>query len=518
MTPGEVLGRADRRLRVDKKRLLMLLLGAVVGLEFLENGMFVFAASHIVGGIDAAPREFAQVQALYAIGSMLMIVNQQSLSRRFGYRRYLTGSLLLFMLGAVASALSQGLLSLSLARLVQGVGGGALFTSSRILVLMLFGAKDRPRALKYFMLVLFGMSACAPLLAASLVDGVGWRWIFLGVVPLAAMAALGCWLLLPDALGSGGEPVRWAVGPLLLIAVALTLLQLALSQARYDLFAHPIQLALSLGGGAVLLGAFLVQQWHHESPLMRLRELKHPVYVVGLVLYFLHYLLSNAANYVFPIFAERALGLPLLTTGWLSTFSAAVSLLGAYAYIRLAKFLTRKKALMAVGAALMALAAFLFSQMPPGAPPATLLSALVAKGLFGVMLVLPVAGLTFRDLGDERFAHGYQSKNLMRQIAGSFSASIAAILLQDRQFANYAQLSGTVTDANPQARVWLDGIQAGLVAHGVPAGEGRGAAMAELARVVEQQALLISCEDLYRMIAVFALVTVAVVLLQKRLR
>src|SRR5205823_5009372 len=117
---------------------LMLLLGGLIGLEFLENGMFVFAASYIVGGVDAAPREFAQAQASYAVGSMLMIVVQQSLSRRFGYRRYLTGALALLFVGTAAAAAAEGLAGLTAARFVQGFGAGALFTSGRILVNLLF--------------------------------------------------------------------------------------------------------------------------------------------------------------------------------------------------------------------------------------------------------------------------------------------------------------------------------------------------------------------------------------------
>ena len=82
----------------EKQLLLMWLLGALVGMEFLENGMFVFASSHILGGIGVAPREFAQVQAAYAVGSMLMIAMQQWLSRHVGYRHYLLAALLRYAL------------------------------------------------------------------------------------------------------------------------------------------------------------------------------------------------------------------------------------------------------------------------------------------------------------------------------------------------------------------------------------------------------------------------------------
>jgi MFS family permease len=456
------------------------------------------------------------VQAAYAVGSMLMIVLQQSLSRHFGYRRYLAGALALFMAGAAASAASHGLAGLTAARLVQGFGGGALFTSGRVLVPMLFAPADRPRALKYFMLMLFSLSATAPLLAATLVDSLGWEWIFIAVLPLAALALAACWMLLPDGLGRGGEAVRWAAAPLMLGALALTLLQLALSEARYDLFAQPLRLALVALVGLGLLSAFLVHQWHHDSPFLRVRELRHPVYMMGLALYFLHYLLANTSNYLFPIFAERSLGYPLVTTGWLNTFAAAVSLAGAFAYVKFGSRLARKKGIMAAGALLLALSAWLLSTLPPDAPPVAMLLALVAKGLFGVMLVLPVAGLTFRDLGDERFAHGYQSKNLMRQIAGSFSAALAAVLLQDRQFANAVQVSsvaGTTVAAD-----WVDGVQAALAARGMAPPQAHAAALAALSSAIDQQANLLACQDLYRMLAALACITAMIVLVQRRLK
>jgi DHA2 family multidrug resistance protein len=504
--------------RIDKKRLLMALLGLVVGVEFLENGMFVFASSHIIGGVDAAPREFAQVQAAYAIGSMLMIVLQQWLSRHFGYRRYLAGAIALFMAGALVSANAGDLPGLTLGRLIQGVGGGALFTSSRVLVPTLFAPADRPRALKYFMVTIFGIGALAPLLAATLVEEWGWHWIFLSVLPVAALTLAGVWTLLPDGAGRGSAPVRWAVGPLVLFALAISCVQWGLTEARYEAFAHPAQLAMVAMLGCALLVGFLLHQWRHDEPLLRLRELRHPTYLAGLGLYFIYYFLSNFSNYLFPIFAERSLGLPLATAGWLTAFSATVSLVGAYAYIRFSARMPRKKLLMAAGPLALVASAWLFARLPPGAPWGALGLGLAVKGLFGVMMVLPVAGLTFRDLDEERFAHGYQSKNLLRQIAGSFSAAIAAILLQNRQFANYADLSSRLSSANPGAAHWLDTLQAGFAAQGLAPGAAHGAALAELARLVDQQALLLACEDLYRLLGALALATTVVVLVQRRLK
>jgi len=218
-------------MRHERKTLLMALLGLLTATEFLEGLMFVFAAGYTVRGIGTNAHGLAQIQAAYAIGSMLMIVLQQWLSQRWGYRRYLCVSLVLFMLGTLACAASQGLWSLSAGRLLQGFGGGAFFTSSRILVNTSFKPAERPRAVKYFMLAIFAGSAVAPGWAALLLYIGNWRWVFLGGLPLAVLSLWGCWRLLPE-----GERLRhdesYPGTPLILFAVAVVGLQVVLAQVH----------------------------------------------------------------------------------------------------------------------------------------------------------------------------------------------------------------------------------------------------------------------------------------------
>ncbi|MDR3382495.1 MFS transporter [Cupriavidus basilensis] len=500
----------------QRQTLVMLLLALATSVEFLENIMFVFASSHIVGGIDADPRSFALVQAAYAVGSMLMILKQQWLAQRFGYRYYLTGALLIFMAGTLAAATSHSLPQLVGARFVQGVGGGALFTSCRILVNVMFAPADRPRASRIFMLGIFAASALAPAMAAELIEHGVWQDVFYGALPFAALAALGAWLLLPDAEPHEDDPGP-ALGPLLLFGAAVVTLQAAMTQARFDIFSHPLRLALICAAGVGLLMGFLWQQWHHSTPVLHLRALRNPVYLTGLAMYFVYYLISNLSGYVFPIYAEQALGLPLATTGWLNTFAATVSLAGIFVYLRLAPKLPHKKPLMASGLLLMAGAAWWFSSMPPNAGPSALAWGLVGKGLFGVMVIIPIAGLTFRSLAGDDFAHGYRSKNLLRQIAASFASALGAVLLQNRQFAVHTSLTGALGQHTAETQQWMATAQAALSARGLDPGHAYQAALAQLAGLVDTQARLIACEDLYRLIATLALTAAVFMLAQRRL-
>ncbi|MBM3115625.1 MFS transporter [Jeongeupia naejangsanensis] len=509
--------RLHARYRASKKRLLMALLGLITGVEFLENVMFVFAASHIMGGIGAAPREFAQAQAAYAVGSLLMIVKQQWSVRQFGYRRYLCVALTLFIIGTLGCSQSGSLGSLTLFRFIQGIGGGAFFTSSRVLIPLMFKGPERALAVKYFMYGIFSASCIGPLLAATLVDSGSWHLVFYGALPPALLALLGAWFLLPDA-ESGVEREPLAIGGLLLFGAAVLCLQLMLSDTRYDVFAHPFRLMLLAGGGLALLIGFLVHQWRHPQPILHLRVLANPVYLTGLGLYFLYYAIKNFSGYLFPIYAERGLGLPLIAVGWLDSFAGVATFVAVYAYIRFSRKLPNKKPMMLAGTLIMAGVCWWYSLMPPGVDTHWLMYGLAFQGLFSVMVVLPVAGLTYSELGDAYFGHGYQGKNLMRQLATSTSSALAAVLLQDRQFAVHDNLAATVHAGNPQIDSWLAQLAEVFRHNGFSDVQALAGAKAELARQVAQQAQLLACQDMYRYLAAFAVFTGLIIAVQRKLR
>jgi hypothetical protein len=462
-----------------RRDLLMSLLGALTGIEFLENAMFVFAVTPIMQGVGAPPQAVVQVQAAYAIACMLVLVKQHWLADQFGYRRYLCGALALFVAGALACAFSTSLDGLTAARFVQGLGGGALFTSSRVLVNMSFPAAERAPAVRRFIICVFGAAALGPVLSSFLLAHGSWSWIFLGIVPPALMALVASAWLLPDA-HPGRAPMPWAWRGLLLFGIAAVGLQMGLSEASYGLFEHPWLVTATCVLALALMGAFAVHQWHHPAPLLHLRQLNSPVYLTGLALYFLYYLLTNFGNALFPVYAEHGMGLGLRTTGWLNSLGGAAGLCMALAYLRWSALLQTRRPLMLAGLTAMFIAALWFAFLPAGAPPFALWPGIIAKGWFGVLMVLPVAGLSFRELGEDRFAQAYQAKNLMRQIAISMSTAVATVLVHTR----------------------AESIQAGL---GGPPGH------------VGADATLAAAQQSYLVLAALVLLTMAVVWRQRRL-
>ncbi len=464
-----------------KQRLLIALICGLVGVEFLENGMFVFAAAPIMQAIGAAPQEFALVQMAYAVGNMFMVATQQWMVRHFGYRRYLLLALLLFGLGDVGSALASSLPEMIVARLLQGMGGGAFFLSTRVLIPLLFSVPMRPLASRGFLLTVFGMGVVAPALAALLVDGGGWQWIFWVQLPIVVLLAAGVQRFMPRHLGKSIQPIRWSAIPVVLFLLAVSLVQWAFSEADHELLQRPDKLALVALASVTLLGLFSLHQWRHDEPLLHLRDLTHPGFLAGMGLFATYYFIVNFNNYLFPQYAEHGLGLPVVTTGWLNSFSGGVTFVAVVLYSRYSARVANKRAMMMIGCLCMAASAWWMASLPPDAPIAALYGPLAIKGLFGVLMILPVSALTWRALGDTHFAKGYQAKNVMRQMMISLASAVAAVALQNGRTAQHEQL---------------------------PAGSGH----------LDMQAVFLAGQHLYLWIAAMAVAAAVVVAAQKQLR
>jgi len=111
-----------------------------------------------------------------------------ALGDRFGRQRLLVGGTVLFALSSVACALAPTLPWLLAARGLQGVGAALLMPNSLAILGGAFSGEARGRAIGVWASAGSITGAAGPVLGGALIDGVGWRSIFLLNIPLAAAA------------------------------------------------------------------------------------------------------------------------------------------------------------------------------------------------------------------------------------------------------------------------------------------------------------------------------------------
>ncbi|MGQ0839792.1 MFS transporter [Actinokineospora sp.] len=100
----------------------------------------------------------------------------------------------LFLAGLVVAGTAQAMPTLLAARALQGVGLGAEVVAIYVLVAVVYPERSRPAAFGLLAAAWVVPSIVGPTAAGLVTERFGWRWVFLGLVPLAV---LGVVLLVP---------------------------------------------------------------------------------------------------------------------------------------------------------------------------------------------------------------------------------------------------------------------------------------------------------------------------------
>ncbi|WP_322005343.1 MFS transporter [Paraburkholderia tropica] len=481
------------RLRGD---FLPWVLAIATGLDYYDNAIFSFFTSYIAGGINASPDELVWSSSSYAVCAVLGILQQQWWVERVGYRRYVGGCLLLYAAGSVAAALCESSIELAFARGFQGYFIGPMMGTCRILIQISFTPQQRPVATRAFLILIVLSSALAPLVGGYLVSYFDWRALFAFSAPAGVLYAVLALLALPDSghvlPEERGASHFW---PYILFAFAQGALQIAMQQVRFELFTTSPQIPLLTLAGIGSLAWFVWHQWHHPKPLVRLHALRERPFQVGLLLYMFYYYMTTVLSYLVSRFLESGLDYPVENAGRLTGITSLISATALFLYFRYAKFVTHKKWIIVPGFLLAFFVAFWMTKMTPDVSETWLIPPLLLRGLLLLFIVLPVANLTFRIFDIDEFTHGYRLKNIVRQLTISFATATVIIVEQHRLALHQTRLVEFVNPLNPIFQDTFAKLTHTFEALGRSPGEAHGLALAQVSRMVVQQASFLSSLD-----------------------
>ena len=147
---------------------------------------------------------YGWVFSAYMLGSLVGIVLAGSLADRHGPVLPYALGLALFGSGLLAGGLAPSMLVLVLARLLQGAGGGAVPAIAYVVIGRRYPESVRPRMFAVLSTAWVVPGLAGPALSGAVAESIGWRWVFLGLLPLVGVAAC---LTLPAMRAAGlGRP------------------------------------------------------------------------------------------------------------------------------------------------------------------------------------------------------------------------------------------------------------------------------------------------------------------------
>jgi MFS family permease len=125
---------------------------------------------------------------------------------RRGPARPLIAAVLVFTIGLIVAGFAVGMPMLVAGRFVQGFGSGAMTVAIYVLVAKLYPPPLHPKIFAAYAAAWVVPSMVGPLVAGIVADTIGWRWVFLGVVALVAVALVLVAPALRSLAPTGDEP------------------------------------------------------------------------------------------------------------------------------------------------------------------------------------------------------------------------------------------------------------------------------------------------------------------------
>ena len=223
-------------------------------LAFIDGSVLNVALPAIGASYRAATAEVQWVMNAFTLPLSALLLLGGAAGDLYGRKRLLLSGILLFSLASILCAAAPSLEVFLGGRALQGLGAAMLLPNSLAILSASFTGERRGRAVGTWAAAGAIAGAISPLLGGWLVDGPGWRFIFLLNVPIAAGAVLFGWFCVPESANDERPPPDWPGAALATIGLGALTWGLTAWSASQQLGTAP---AAAIGGGVALLLAFL---------------------------------------------------------------------------------------------------------------------------------------------------------------------------------------------------------------------------------------------------------------------
>jgi EmrB/QacA subfamily drug resistance transporter len=254
------------------------------------------------------------VVSAYLVASTVTTPIYGRLSDLYGRRPILLVSIALFAVASVFCALSQTMLQLIGARILQGIGGGGLRSVSQAAVADVIPPRERGKYQGYFSSVMAISNLLGPVLGGFFADYLSWHWIFWINVPFGALALILCNRNLRRLPKPRRKPViDWLGAALIIISTTPILLGVSRVESAGGWVRPDVLLPVAIG--IVFLGWLIVHERETRSPMIPLRLFLNRIFAVGSTIAFTNAMVMIALIILVPLDFELVSGLAANAAG-----------------------------------------------------------------------------------------------------------------------------------------------------------------------------------------------------------
>jgi MFS transporter, DHA2 family, multidrug resistance protein len=434
-------------------------------MEVLDTSVANVALPHIGGNLSATPEEATWVLTSYLVSNAIVLPMTGWLGNFFGRRRLLLLCIGLFTIASVLCGAATSLGWLIVARVIQGLGGGAMVPIAQAILLESFPPLKRGAAMAAFSMGIIVAPILGPTLGGWITDNYSWRWIFFINLPVGILAFLMAEELVEDPpyIQRNRRAKVDFVG-FALLTIWLTTLQIVLDRGQEEDWFHSdwIRWSIIISGASMV--TFLFWEFYVEHPVVDLRVLRNRNFAAGLALITMLGIVLYGTTAAIPIYLQTLMGYTALGSGYALSPRGIAAFLTTLVVGRLVAKV-RNRYLLLTGFALVALSSFMLGRINLSVDMATVIWPSVVNGIGISFVFVPLTTSAVAYLRQDQMGNATGLYNLMRNLGGSLGIAFVTTMLDRGAQVHQAQMVAHVTPFDPATAQTLSTLKTALITH-----------------------------------------------------
>lgn len=489
-----------------KKYIIILTTISAAIMELIDTSIVNVALSDISGNLGATIEDSSWIVTSYAIANVIIIPLTGFLQRYIGRKSYYIGSIILFTIGSVFCGTAGDLWTLVFWRFVQGIGGGALLSTSQGILFDTFDEKQKGMAAGLFGMGIVMGPTLGPTLGGIIVENYSWPLIFYINVPFGIVATFLSLKYIdrkPEEYNINRKAMTIDYLGIALLAAGIGALQYVLERGHSEDWFESESIQISTAIAVIGLVGFVWRELTTEHPALNLRVMRNFNLVGSNILTFVCGFGLFGSVFIFPVLVQRILGY--------SPTEAGFSLVpGALVAIIIMPILGRSLGagvppifFVIIGFIFFILHGYVSAQANMDASRSWFIMPQIFRGIGTACLTVPLINQAVVGLKPFELPHGIALTNMLRQIGGALGIAFMNTYVNQRYAVHRNALVAQLTPDNPLFTSRLESSKLLLLSKGYDPYSAQEGSYRLAEFTLQKQAFLQSYLDGFLLISIF---------------
>lgn len=403
------------------------------------------ALPHMMGALGVTSEQVTWVLTSYSMAEAIFIPLASYFALKLGVRKLLLVSVSGFIVSSALCGQADSLAEMITFRIIQGAFGAAVIPLSQSIMVQIYPASQRGKAMALFSVGVLLGPILGPTLGGIITENMDWRWIFYVNLPVGIFC-LTLLFLFVKIEGKGETKVDWPL--VIAMTVGIGLLQMVLDRGNEEGWLQSNLILFSIIISVIALIFFITRSFITKGDIAPMWLLKDRNLAMSCLMMAGFSMGMFGINQLQPMMLEKLLNYPVETTG----FAMAPSgLAAAIVLLVMAQFMDKLDARMLIGVGLLlnVLGAYLMTRYSTDIDLYWILLPNIIRGAGMGLVFAPLSQLAYATLSKEQTIGGAVIFNLCRTIGGSFGISIVNTYFSRIEQREWHALGGDLSLTNP---------------------------------------------------------------------